>query len=82
MARNWRRGGNLFTWAQLDAMPDVVRQVIQFAPICLGTDRATRALAWQSPAAVARAEIAIARHKSRDMMLQHYGPSHPAVNHD
>lgn len=77
-------GGNYFKWDQMEALPVIVRDVINFAPVTLGTDRAWRAmLDGASPEYLAMREINVARRAIRELTLATYGPEHPqAVTSD
>ena len=75
---SFSRGGNRFTFEERDALPPIVRRVIDYAPICLGTARATDMLAEGASAqAVAQHEIRLARRHIRELTLATYGPQHP-----
>lgn len=71
-------GRNPFSWEQYDVLPLLVRRVIMYAPIALGTERATRYLARGVPVEdVARQEVAVVRHWSCVGIVEDYGPDHP-----
>lgn len=74
------QGRNRFTWAQFDRLPARVRQVIAFAPVCLGTQRATDGLQLGSTVdQVVRQEVVIARAAIRRETLDFYGSDHPSL---
>lgn len=72
------KGSNRWSWPQFDALPRLVRDVINFAPGRLGTQRAYDALMAGAPIeAVARQELTLARRFMADNCLTTYGPDHP-----
>lgn len=72
------KGRNPGTWEQFDALPRIVRHVLAYAPVRLGTQRATDALhAGATAEAVAREEIRLARRFSAQEVRDLYGPDHP-----
>ena len=77
------RGKNPFRWEQFDALPKLVRDVIDYAPLTLGTERAW--LAVMSGARVedvARREIGVVRRQMPLHTQKDYGPSHPSISWD
>lgn len=75
---NGGTGRNRFTWDQFDGIPRLIRDVINYAPTNLGTERVWQALqGGASHQAVALAEIRMARGFAAQDTLAHYGPDHP-----
>lgn len=71
-------GRNRWNWDQFDALPQLVRDVINYAPTRLGTDRVWRALkGGASVEVVARQEVLLARRFAGQHVLDTYGPNHP-----
>lgn len=71
-------GKNPFIWGQFDALPAIVRQVLNYAPLEFGTQRATDNLRRApSVEAVARQEMKLARRFMGELTLETYGPDHP-----
>lgn len=73
-----------FLWAEFDQLPRVLRDLINFAPINVGTGFVYAQLKAGSPVeAVARAAFSRWRRYTRELALRHYGPTHPQVEvHD
>jgi hypothetical protein len=71
-------GHNSWIWAQFDLLPQLVRDVINYAPLQMGTDRATKALqGGASVDVVARQEVLLAKRFIGELTLDTYGPDHP-----
>lgn len=71
-------GRNRFSWEQFDRLPRLIRDVLNYAPTRLGTDRATKALAGgASVEVVARQEVLLARRFSGQHIIDTYGLDHP-----
>lgn len=71
-------GRNRFSWPQFDSLPPPVREVIAFAPVKLGTQRAYDALMSGAPiSAVVRQEVTLCRRFVGAECLMTYGPDHP-----
>lgn len=77
---NHGRGRNPFTFAEFDALPRPVRDVINTTWVGLGSRRARMNLmAGKSVAEVCAIERAVARGRARREILDAYGPDHPFV---
>lgn len=78
---NWARGRNPFTYAEYDRLPPAVRQVLMFAPCCLGTRRArNNLLRGRTVAEVCAIERGVAAGVTRRDILEAYGPDHPYLS--
>lgn len=73
-----------FLFEEFDALPRLMRDLINYAPVNVGTGYVVRQLAaGQRLEDVARAAIKRWRRYSRFDALAHYGPTHPQVaSHD
>lgn len=71
-------GRNRFRWEEFDALPRVLRDILNFAPVELGSGRAYDALlAGSDLRSVAAQEVRLARDFARQHVLMTYGPTHP-----
>lgn len=78
---NHGRGRNIFTWAEFDALPRPVRDVMNYSLIGLGTRRARmNLLAGRSIAEVCAIERGVAVGILRAEILTDYGPDHPFLS--
>lgn len=73
-------GTNPFTWEQFDRLPQQLRQVMAFAQVQLGTERATQNLRrGMSVVNACRVEGRVAYEAAQRMLREHYGPDHPRL---
>lgn len=71
-------GRNRFRWEEFEALPRVLRDILNFAPVPLGSGRAYDALLdGSSLDQVVRQEVALARRFIGQETLMIYGPDHP-----
>lgn len=70
--------GTYFSWDEFDRLPRVIRDLMNYSPVNVGTGFVWRQIAQGGDvAAVARAAYLRWRRYAQQHLLHHYGPDHP-----
>lgn len=71
-------GRNPFSWEEFHALPRQLRDILNYAPVELGSHRAYEALmAGSLLGQVIRQELTLVQHFTGQHVLLSYGPDHP-----
>ena len=78
-----RRRSTHFLWDEFDALPPLMRDLMNYTPLAVGTGYVFRLLREGAPLqVVARDAVARWRRYAREETLKLYGPTHPQVAAD
>lgn len=72
-----------FLWSEFDALPRLLRDLMNYTPVSVGTGYVFRQIAAGQPVeVVARQAFARWKRYARAAALHHYGPTHPQAEAD